>query len=113
MEPTRGAKMYTYRLWYVPDTMAGPIDRAGLTEAPLIGIAAKWMPASTKGITKMPQVGCFFVIVRITATKMVVRIASTENAWSSWASAPGAVEPGPFTVNLTTVTDETSRMVRE
>ena len=29
---------------------AGPSDRAGLTDAPLIGIAAKWIASSVSGI---------------------------------------------------------------
>src|SRR5512146_1914981 len=113
IEPANGAVRYTHRLAYVPDTTAGASDRAGLTEAPLICIEAKWMTARVSGMTKIPALGAFRVTVRITATKTAVVRTSIENACSSWPTRSGAVGPGWLTDILTTSREVVSRMASE
>ena len=58
---------------------AGPKLRAGLTEAPLIGIAATWIATSASGIASraVPRARSLFDDCRITATKSAVNTNST------------------------------------
>ena len=60
-------------------TRAGPKLRAGLTEAPLIGIAATWIATSARGIATraLPRTRSLFDDWRITATKSAEKTNST------------------------------------
>ena len=68
---------------WVPSKSAGPMERAGLTEVPVAGIATKWIAASVKPIARGASAGCSLrtsVTARITNTKTAVRIASSTSA---------------------------------
>ena len=60
-------------------TIAGPRLRAGLTDAPLIGIAATWIATSVNGIARsaVPWARSALVESRITAMKIAVKTTST------------------------------------
>lgn len=53
----------------VPPTSAGARERAGLTDAPLRGIPAKWITVGVSGIANAACPGARFVTVRMTSRK--------------------------------------------
>src|SRR5262249_49384022 len=63
-------------------TTAGPNVRAGLTDAPLKGIAANWVTASASGIatSAVPPYTSLRVTWRMTTTKIAVNATSITKA---------------------------------
>ncbi len=62
-----------------PAMMAGPRLRAGFTDAPVTGTAAKWMATRVNEIATGAALLLSAVVRRMTITKMAVRMASRRN----------------------------------
>ena len=74
---------HSWTIASVPANSAGPIERAGLTEVPVAGIATKWIAASVRPIASGASAGCSMrssVTARITITKTAVSTSSSRNA---------------------------------
>ena len=54
---------HSWTIASVPAKSAGPIDRAGLTEVPVAGIATKWIAASVRPIVERRQRGVLVALV--------------------------------------------------
>jgi hypothetical protein len=78
---------------HVFPTSAGPKVRAGFSDAPLIGIAARCAATSVKGIASraVPRIRSLLVDWRITRTKIVVRRNSIQKASQADDATPGIV----------------------
>ena len=64
---------HSWTIASVPAKSAGPIERAGLTDVPVAGIATKWIIGSARPIASGASAGCSLrssVTARITSTKI-------------------------------------------
>ena len=85
MPPSSGARMNS-QSWTIaspPANRAGPMERAGLAEVPVAGIATKWIAVSVRPIASGASAGCSkrsSVTARMTVTKVAVMSTSRRNA---------------------------------
>ena len=66
-------KSHSWRIESPPAKRAGPIERAGLTEVPVAGMATKWMAARVRPMASGAKAGCSLrssVTARMTQTKI-------------------------------------------